>query len=131
MKTLIVEDDPTARAFLHGLLSHYGDCHISVSAEEAVEAVRESALAGLRFDLVCMDIRLPGLDGIEAVRQIRRIEVEYGILSTNGVKILMTTATDHPANVVRSFSALCDAYLVKPIKAAEFITELRGLGLLD
>jgi two-component system chemotaxis response regulator CheY len=71
------------------------------------------------------------MDGIEAVRQIRAVETEDGVLSTNGVKIIMQTSTDPPKQVVGSFHALCDAYLVKPIEAASLSEEIRRMGLIS
>jgi len=129
MKTLIVEDDFTSRLFLQGILSRNGECHTAVNGEEAVEAFRIGIVSGEPYDLVCMDIKLPGIDGVEAVRLIRDIEEKHGVLSTNGTKILMATADDTPSGVLQAFNALCDAYFVKPIDAAKLTEKLRNMGL--
>ena len=70
MKTLIVEDDFTSRAVLQTFLSRYGECHIAVNGWEAVEAFRIALESGPRYDLICMDIMMPGMDGREAVQDM-------------------------------------------------------------
>ncbi|MGA2890063.1 MAG: response regulator [Terracidiphilus sp.] len=130
MKTLVVEDEFTSRILLQNLLAHYGECHIAVDGQEAVEAFRMALAAAAPYDLICMDIKMPGMNGIEAVRQIRAMETEDGVLSTNGVKIIMQTSVDEPKKVVGSFHALCDAYLVKPIDKVSLLAEIRGMGLI-
>ena len=92
MKALIVEDDFTSRLFLQTFLSRYGECHVAVNGKEAVEAFRLATNNGSPYDLICMDIMMPEMDGQEAVRQMRALEDAGGVLSHRGVKIIMTTA---------------------------------------
>jgi two-component system chemotaxis response regulator CheY len=130
VKTLIVEDEFTSRILLQNLLARHGECHVAVDGEEAVEAFRIALANAAPYDLICMDVRMPKMDGVEAVRQIRTLETEDGVLSTNGVKILMATTVDDPKQVVGSFHALCDAYLIKPISSATLSEQLRKIGLI-
>lgn len=131
MKTLIVEDDFTSRLLLQGLLKDYGPSHIAVNGKEAVEAVRGSLQTGEPYDLICLDIMMPEMDGQEALRQIREQEEAKGILSTRGAKIVMTTTHSDMKNLSAAFNNLCDAYLTKPIEKAKLIEELRKLGLIS
>jgi two-component system chemotaxis response regulator CheY len=130
MKTLIVEDDFTARLLLQELLSRYGECHVAVNGKEAVEAFRVASDSGAGYNLICMDILMPELDGPEAVKQIRALEEARGILSPVGVKIIMTTAVDNMRQVFRSFQQLCDAYLVKPVDMNKLRGHLIAFGLV-
>jgi len=130
MKTLIVEDDFTARLLLQKLLSRYGECHLAVNGKEGVEAFRMACNGGPGYDLVCMDIQLPEVNGREAVKQIRALERARGVLSTSGVKIIMTTALDDIKDVCRAFEELCDAYLVKPVDVAQLLSHLKAFGLV-
>jgi two-component system chemotaxis response regulator CheY len=130
MKTLIVEDDFTARLVLQKFLSRYGECHISVNGKEAVEAFRMASENGPGYDLVCMDILMPEMDGQTAVTQIRAMEQARGILSSAGAKIIMTTAVEDVKDVIRAFRELCDAYLVKPVDVGELLLHLKSFGLV-
>jgi two-component system chemotaxis response regulator CheY len=130
MKTLIVEDNFPSRVLLQTFLSRYGECHIAVNGKEAVEAFRLAIDNGSPYDLICMDILMPEMDGKEAVRQVRAQEQERGIRSTDSVKIIMTTAAEDIKEVIQSFQALCDAYLFKPIDMLELLRNLKALGLL-
>jgi two-component system chemotaxis response regulator CheY len=130
MRTLIVEDDFTSRLLLQSFLSKYGECHIAVNGKEAVTAFRAAQESGQKYDLICMDIMMPEMDGQTAVKEIRALEEAGGTLSTQGVKIIMTTALDDVKNVVESFKSLCDAYLFKPIDTGKLVAHLRELDLV-
>ena len=130
MRTLIVEDDFTSRLLLQSFLSPYGECHVAVNGKEAVAAFRAAQESGHKYDLICMDIMMPEMDGQTAVREIRALEEAGGTLSTAGVKIIMTTALDDVKNVVQSFKALCDAYLFKPIDTGQLLGHIKEFHLV-
>jgi two-component system chemotaxis response regulator CheY len=131
LRTLLVEDDFSSRLLLQTFLGRYGECHVAVNGREAVEAFRFALERGLRYDLICMDIMMPEMDGREAVRQLRDMEEGQGILSTYGTKIVMTTAVNDLKEVVRCFQELCDAYLVKPIDLGELLNKMRSYQLVE
>jgi len=130
LRALLVEDDFTSRLLLQTFLSRYGDCHIAVNGQEAVAAFREAMARGQRYDMICMDIMMPEMDGGEAVRQIRAMEEAKGILSTAGAKIFMTTAVNDIKEVAHSFHDLCDAYLLKPIDLGQLIRHMKAYDLV-
>jgi two-component system chemotaxis response regulator CheY len=130
MKTLIVEDDFTSRLLLQASLSPYGECHIAVNGKEAVEAFQAARQQGQRYDLICMDIMMPEMDGQEALRQIRKLEDDADVLSSDAAKVIMTTALDDIGNVMTAFKGLCDAYLMKPIDQAKLLAKLKSLRLI-
>jgi two-component system chemotaxis response regulator CheY len=130
MRTLIVEDDFTSRLLLQSFLSKYGECHIAVNGKEALIAFRAAQDGGQGYDLICMDIMMPEMDGQTAVREIRALEEARGMLSTNGVRIIMTTALDDVENVMQSFKALCDAYVFKPIDTGKLLGHIKEFHLV-
>lgn len=131
MKCLITEDDFISRRILRELLSPHFDIEIAVDGEESVTAFRMAHEAKQPFDLICMDIMMPKMDGREALRQIRRLEKELEVPPNLEVKVIMTTALDDPKTVFDSFyNDGATAYLVKPIGKQKLFRELRALGLL-
>ena len=130
MKILIVDDDFMSRNLLLEVLKDYGTIHIATEGKEAVEAVRVAMVSGKPYNLICLDIMMPKMDGQQALRKIRDMEEADGITSTNGAKIIMTTALGNPKNAITSFKSLCDGYVVKPIDISKLQDELRKLKLV-
>ena len=130
MKTLIVEDDFTSRLVLQTFLKDYGPTHIAVNGKEAVEAVRAALEAGDPYNLICLDIMMPEMDGQEALKEIRGMEEAKGTISSMGAKIIMMTILGDMKNICNAYSSLCDAYLLKPIAQQKLLEELKKLGLI-
>jgi two-component system, chemotaxis family, chemotaxis protein CheY len=130
VKTLIVEDEFTSRALLRELLKRFGAPQIAMNGREAVEAVRTALEAGTPFDLICLDIMMPEMDGQEALRQIRTVEAEAGVDAAKRAKVVMTTALADRDTVVEAIKSQCDYFLVKPIDGRALMDGLRRLGLI-
>ncbi|QJT09017.1 response regulator [Oceanidesulfovibrio marinus] len=132
MRVLIVEDDFTSRKLMQNILAPYGDCDIAVNGSEAVEAFEEALKQKNPYDLVCMDIMMPEMDGQEALKQIRAIEKKYDIRGNKETKVVMTTALDDPKNVVEAYyKGGATSYIPKPIDRQLFVHLLRNLGLIS
>jgi two-component system chemotaxis response regulator CheY len=130
VKTLIVEDDFVSRRLLQRLLSAYGVCDIAVNGREALDAIALGWEEKVPYDLICLDICMPGMDGQEALKAIRQREATLGIGGLKGVKVIMTTASSDPSQIMQAFNGGCEAYLVKPVERQELVQHLRSLGLL-
>jgi two-component system chemotaxis response regulator CheY len=131
LRALLVEDDITSRLVLQTFLARYGDCHVAVNGREAVEAYRLALKHRRGYDLICMDIMMPEMDGQEAFKQIRRLEGDAGVLPGKAAKVVMTTALDDVENVMAAIKGGCDAYLIKPIDRAKLLAELKSLHLIS
>ena len=130
MRILIAEDDFTCRLLLQELLKSYGPCHIAVTGKEAVAAVHAALEAGQPYDLICLDILMPEMDGLDALREIRLLEEAKGVPGPGRAKIIMTTGLADKDNVIEARDRQCDYFLVKPVQKAKLTEELRRLRLI-
>ena len=129
MKILIVEDDFISRQVLGKFLGEQGSCDIAVNGKEALEAFKLAIEARDSYDLVCLDIMMPEMDGQTALQEIRVLEEAHGVRSSRGATVLMTTALDDVRNIMTAFHGLCDGYLVKPVARAKLIQLLEQFEL--
>ncbi len=131
MKCLIVEDDFTARKLLQAHLCGFGECYIATDGREAVEAVRDALTVGKPYDLICLDIMMPQMDGHDALEAIRKTEKEHGVEGLDCAKVIMTTALSDPKNVMGAFREGCEAYIVKPVQKNKLLAEMEKLGVIE
>ena len=131
MKTLVVEDDFTSRILMHKFLSPYGEVHIAVNGKESVEVVREALENGDMYDLICLDVMMPEMDGHTALEEIRALERDIQGSDGKLAKVIMTTALSDSKNVIRAFKEECDAYMVKPVERSKLLKQLRKLNLIE
>jgi two-component system chemotaxis response regulator CheY len=132
VKILIVEDEFISRTLLTEILSPYGVCHVATNGREAVEVLDRAYEKNFRYDLVCLDIMMPEMDGQEVLAKIRSMEDARGIGGVAATKVIMTTALDDSRNILEAFTqGHCEAYLTKPIDKERLIAHLRELQLID
>jgi two-component system, chemotaxis family, chemotaxis protein CheY len=129
MKSLIVEDDLTSRLLLQEYLNKYGATDIADNGQEAVESVRLALDANVPYNLICLDIMMPKMDGQEALEEIRRMEAKRGIARADRARIVMTTALSDRTNVLKATQHQCDCYLIKPYSKEKLLQELRILKM--
>ena len=130
MKILLAEDDFVTRKFMTGFLSKYGECDVTVDGMEAVDAFMMALEDEEPYDLVCLDIMMPVMDGYQALRGIRNLEKERNISPENQVKIVMATALNDEKNVKMAFELGCTVYSGKPIDQEKFEQVLKKFDLI-
>lgn len=132
MRALIVDDDFYSRIVLHDMLRAVAECHIAVNGEEAVGAFKQALENGRAYDLVCMDLVMPEMDGQQALREMRALEDEMGVESgSRSVVFVVSMVEDNRETNEAFFLGGADSFLVKPIEEARLMAELRENGLLD
>ena len=130
LRCLVVEDDFTSRLLLQKFLAPFGEAHVAVDGEEALAAVKMSLDENSPYQLICLDIMMPKLDGQAVLHNLRQLEEEHGILLGNGAKVVMTTCLSDYRNIMDAFRGQCDAYVVKPVERSKLMMQLHQLGLL-
>ena len=131
MKSLIVEDDFTSRLLMQKFLAPYGESHVAVNGNEAIEAFTQAINSDEPYQLICLDIMMPEMDGHATLKEIRAYEENKGIMVGDGVKIIMTTALGDMDNKLTAVKEFCDAYLVKPIDRSKVLELIDSFGLIN
>jgi two-component system chemotaxis response regulator CheY len=131
LRILIAEDDLASRIFMKKFLSKYGECDVVVDGIEVIDAYLNSLNDEIKYDLICLDIMMPRLDGLRALKSIRDIEKQNGIVEDARVKIIMTTALNDKTTVLNAYDSGCEAYAWKPIETEKFILVMKNLGLIE
>lgn len=130
MKILLAEDDFVTRKFMTGFLSKYGECDVTVDGMEAVDAFMMALEDEEPYDLVCLDIMMPVMDGYQALMGIRNLEKERNIPKEKQAKIIMATALNDEKNVKMAFELGCTVYSGKPIDQEKFEQVLKKFELI-
>ena len=111
---LVVDDDERIRGLLQKFLIRHGV--LVTIARDALQARR--LLAGLEFDLLVLDVMMPGEDGIALTRDLR---------AKMTVPILLLTAKGEASNRIEGFEAGADDYLVKPFEPKELLLRINAI----
>jgi two-component system, chemotaxis family, chemotaxis protein CheY len=129
VKYLIVDDDRLCRVLLENMLSPFGHGDVASSGAEAIGAVILALDDGDPYDLICLDIMMPGSDGHRTLEAIRAVERQRGIHGYDGVKVIMTTALSDSKHCIRAFHEGCESYVTKPVDEDVLVGAMRELGL--
>jgi two-component system chemotaxis response regulator CheY len=130
LRILIAEDDLASRKFLSKFLSKYGECDVVIDGLETIDAYMLSMRERNPYDLICLDIMMPKIDGVKVLKAIRDLETQKGILPEKRAKIIMTTALGEAEMVKTAFEYGCEAYASKPIDTEKLVEVMVKLGLI-
>lgn len=128
MRILIAEDDKVSEILMKNYLKTYGDCVTAENGQKALN-IFINDFDENPFDLVCLDIMMPVMTGLEALKKIREFETSKNIKGLDHAKIIMTTAIDQKSEVMEAFKSGCEAYIVKPISKSDIKKALENLGI--
>ena len=130
-RILIAEDDRISRNFLQKFMQSYGEVDMAVDGMEAVDLYMDSIKQNNRYDLLCLDIMMPKVDGLKVLKVIRQLEKQHGISQEEHLKIIMMTALADVGYVDEAFRQGCDAYASKPVDTDKVEEVMRNLGLIE
>jgi two-component system, chemotaxis family, chemotaxis protein CheY len=131
LKILLADVSMTSRLALDHIFEKYGHCD---AAEDGMDCVKAFTLAlelGMPYDLVCIDLMLPRIGGIDAIKMMRKIEREMGVLTADSVKIIVITAVVNPAYIFEAcYRGGANQYLYKPVEKKKILEEMTKFGLI-
>lgn len=129
MRCLIVDDLSICRKAVALILKGVAECDDAVDGDEAVAKFRAALQKGEPYDVIFLDILMPGIDGHDTAKAIRAVENELS--SSTKVKIIMLTVLNSVNDAMKSFcSAHPVAYIVKPPSKEKFFNTFKELGLI-
>jgi DNA-binding NarL/FixJ family response regulator len=122
IRIVTIEDDPQYRSSLELLFHHAGDFELVGSFATPAAALRrlDDPAAEDRWDLVLMDVDLPGMDGIECTRELKR--------RLPDAAVVILTVFEERGTIVEAICAGAEGYLVKRTPASELLTQLRAIA---
>ena len=116
LRVLVVDDHPIVRSGLAGLISAQGDMTLVASVASGEDAV--SAVGGAEVDVVLMDLQLPGIDGLEATRQV--------LVRRPAAAVVVLTSTSDRERILAAFDAGAVGYVLKDANPDELVSAIRA-----
>ena len=114
MKALIIDDCMIARALLAVSLETFARIEEAENGEKAVQMVEQAIKKSEPYNLICLDLNMPGMSGHETLRAIRNVE-EQQETDVQAI-VFMITASSSPDDMMEALlSGSCDDYLTKPV----------------
>jgi two-component system, chemotaxis family, chemotaxis protein CheY len=129
MRILIVDDDYVSRVKLSALLSAHDHCECAPNGEIAIKLFEAAHEESVPYNLVTLDIEMPGMSGPQVVTGFREMEQAWKSPGESTAKIIMVTAKRTAKDVVSSYHEGCDGYLIKPINREKLEQALIEVGL--
>ncbi|MCK9241430.1 response regulator [Desulfocurvus sp.] len=130
LRILVVDDSDSLRFLLKAFFKDVGVCDEAPDGARAVELVRES-LGGVGYDVVFMDIMMPGMDGLEATRRIRDLLDEENVGYEARPRIVMLTCVSDSRYMLEAqYECGADAYVTKPFGRDLLFEVLANMGLV-
>ena len=127
MKSLVVDDVEINREMLAVFLTGHGTTETAEHGEEALEKIETAMDSGGHYDLICLDINMPGINGHETLRRIRELEERRGC---NRATVFMVTASSSPDDMMDALMhGACDDFVTKPLIQKNFEKLLQRHGL--
>lgn len=100
-------------------MNRYGEVDSCGDGAEAVRASHAALERGHPYDLICMDIYMPSMNGLEALQSIRQDEARRGFPRVT--KVIVISSSEEANNIEQAFGKLCDAYVIKPVDGSRLL----------
>lgn len=127
---MVVDDELVSRLKAWKILSEFGECQMAKDGVEALERIQQAYEEKRPYELLTLDIKMPDIDGLEALKTVREWEHARGVMLGDGVKILMLSVSHGPTEVLKAFQGGCESYIYKPFNRDDLLEVLVKLNLV-
>ncbi len=131
IRALIVEDVFLIQRVIERFIEPYGTFRVSNNGKEALKIYAEYFFNGEAFNLVCLDIYLPEMNGLKVLKHIREFEKEIHLSEDERSKIVIISSVTHPGTLQQAYDLGCDYYITKPFSKDDVVRALKKLKLIS
>ena len=130
VRALVVDDVAANCRVMKALLARYGTADTVMHARDAVSAFQVAWKEARPYNLICLDIMLPDIDGVKLLEVLRKMEAAMNLDEKQRAKVVMVSALDDNKFMGRCRELGACGFLVKPIDSSELANCLRKTGLI-
>lgn len=128
MKILIAEDEIISQKILQKMLAEYGACDCASDGAQAIEKIRAAYASQNPYQLLCIDVSMPNVDGFQVLQALKEIEDQANISEEKRGKAIMITSRDDKESFVAAIEKGSYWYLTKPVDKQALVNVLEELG---
>jgi two-component system chemotaxis response regulator CheY len=125
MRCLVIDDEPIARLQLRLLLESRGPVEEAPDAIAGLQRIRDAIADNHPFDLVCIDLSMPGPSGIDAIKMVQ--EVDRKLRRGKRTSVVVVTASDDQKDIRAALHQHVDGYLLKPVTPGQIVETIDPL----
>lgn len=125
MRSLVIDDEPTARLQLRFLLESRGPVDEAPDAIAGLQRIRDAVADNDPYDLVCIDLSMPGPSGIDAIKMVQ--EVDTKLRHGKHTNVVVVTASDDQKDIRAALHQHVDGYLLKPVTPGQIVDTIDPL----
>ncbi|MBF0551224.1 MAG: response regulator [Deltaproteobacteria bacterium] len=128
MKVLIVDDEPETRQAMLGIMEQLGECQAVENGSQAVAAFGKALNDLDLFDLIIIDIKVPQMGGVDALKKIRKLEKDNNLPGSMQAIVMVVTAYSDKNYINACLAAGCDHYILRPFDADVFERKIERIS---
>lgn len=128
MRFLVVDDEITARTLMVALLESLGDVTEAIDGSHALEKVTAAFESLTPFDVIFLDLSMPGIDGLELIDRLREVEQRYD--QPYNSRMIVVSASRYPQDIMDAFKKQADGYLTKPVNISKLEKLLQDFSVI-